>query len=65
LNKTTNSAFISRKESSVTGKSSLPGIDFSKINKLKVFHNWNGTGKDLRDDLISLGGSSKFFRTKR
>jgi len=43
----------------------LPAIDFSRINRLRVQHKWNGTGRGLREDLISLGGASKFYRTKR
>jgi hypothetical protein len=43
----------------------LPSIDFPKINKLRIGNLQNGTGKHLRDDLIRMGGTSKFFRTKR
>lgn len=43
----------------------LPAIDFSRINKLRVHNNVNGTGAELREDLICMGGTSKFFRTKR
>ena len=48
-----------------SGANNLPAIDFSRINKLRVHNNVNGTGKELREDLICMGGTSKFFRTKR
>ena len=51
--------------SEVGGPPVLPRIDFSKINRLRVQNKWNGTGRDLREDLISLGGAAKFYRTKR
>jgi len=43
----------------------LPQIDFSRINRLRVKHNTNGTGRDVREDLLAHGGATKFFRTKR
>ena len=43
----------------------LPKINFLNINKKKVSNNWNGTGKEVREDLMALGGFSKFYKTKR
>ena len=43
----------------------VSGFNFPEINKAKVRNNWNGTGKEVRDDLIQFGGSPKFLRTKR
>lgn len=43
----------------------LPKIEFGRINKIRVQNLWQGTGKALRDDLLATGGFSKFYRTKR
>ena len=43
----------------------LPLIDFNRINMLRVNHNTFGTGAKLRENLLAIGGASKFFRTKR
>ena len=43
----------------------LPKVNFKKINKLRVYANQQGTGKELREDLMTMGGAAKFYRTKR
>jgi hypothetical protein len=43
----------------------LPTINFKRINKLRINNVYQGTGKDLRENLLSMGGASKFYRTKR
>ena len=45
--------------------SELPQLNFKRINKLRVNNVYQGTGKELREDLLSMGGASKFYRTKR
>jgi hypothetical protein len=40
-------------------------LDFIKLNKKAIRNNLNGLGKDIREDLMSFGGSSKFFRMNR
>ena len=46
-------------------ESKLPKINFKKINKNMITNNWKGTGKAIRDDLVSNGGFSKFYKAKR
>lgn len=43
----------------------MPKVNFKKINKLRVYANQQGTGKELREDLMTMGGAAKFYRTKR
>ena len=57
LSRTINGELISPSE--------LPQLNFKRINKLRVNNVYQGTGKELREDLMSIGGVSKFYRTKR
>jgi hypothetical protein len=52
-------------QASLHDDGTLPKIEFRRINKIRVQNLWRGTGKAVRDDLLTTGGFPKFFRTKR
>lgn len=40
-------------------------MDFIKLNKTQIKHTHKGLGRNLREDLVSRGGATSFYRTNR